>query len=609
MNVIRLLPDHIANQIAAGEVIQRPASVVKELVENAIDAGSGKIHILIKDSGKTLIQVIDNGQGMSADDARMSFERHATSKISTADDLFALKTKGFRGEALASIAAIAQVNLKTKKADQKLGTNIQIEGSRLSTHEQIVCANGTSFEVKNIFYNVPARRNFLKSDQIEFRHICDEFERLALAHPEIHFILDHNDKSVHNLPATNLRKRIIDAVGKSINDKLVPIEENTDIVKITGFVGKPEHSKKKRGEQFFFVNNRYFKESYFNHAIVSAYDNLLPSKHHPSYFLFFEIDAARIDVNVHPTKTEIKFEEDKYIYSIIRSAVKQALGKYNLTPALDFERENSFDLPYHMKNKDIVEPQIKVNPNYNPFNGGGNGNSISSGNNYSSAMNKQGFGDKKTDKAAWENFYNIEEEKQIENPLLIEVDSQLNFGDNFIEHGAFIAISNKSNLTLVHRRRAIHRIIYDEMMAFFISKPINSQTMLFPIEKELSNNEILALNGNESLLKRMGFNFEIGKNIISISAVPEVLQQEGILPCLEEIIHRIGDQELDKGELAHVMINSIAQSSSLCKLEKLNDAAYKHLLGQLLTCENHNYSPNGKLIINEISMDELQQKF
>ena len=368
MSVIRLLPDHIANQIAAGEVIQRPASVVKELVENAIDAGAEKIQVHIKDSGKTLIHVFDTGSGMSEQDARMSFERHATSKVSSAEDLFALSTKGFRGEALASIAAIAHVDLKTKESHSEVGTFIRIEGSKVITQEEIVCANGSSFEVKNLFYNVPARRNFLKSDQVEFRHICDEFERIVLAHPDIEFSLSHNAQIIYNLPATNLRKRITDVFGGSINDKLVPIEESTDIVKIHGFVGKPEHAKKKRGEQFFFVNNRFFKDTYFNHALMSAFDNLIAPKHYPSYFLFFEIDPERIDVNVHPTKTEIKFEEDRFIYSILKSSVKQALGKYNISPTLDFERETGFDLPYDMRNQDPKEPQIKVDTSYNPFN-------------------------------------------------------------------------------------------------------------------------------------------------------------------------------------------------------------------------------------------------
>lgn len=339
-DVIKLLPDHIANQIAAGEVIQRPASVVKELVENAIDAGATKIDVLIKDAGKTLIQVVDNGKGMSPFDARMCFERHATSKVQSADDLFHLTTKGFRGEALASIAAISHTTLKTKQPDAELGHLIQIEGSKITQEEVTTCPIGTSFEIKNLFFNVPARRNFLKSDSIELRHILDEFERIVLPHPEISFSIQHNETIIYNLQGSNLKKRILDVLGSAKSgEKLVPIDEETDIVKIKGFIGKPEFAKKKRGEQFFFVNNRFFKDNYFNHAINKAYEGLIQDKMFPTYFIYFEVNPQKIDVNVHPTKTEIKFEEDKMIYAILLSSIRQSLGKYNIAPTLDFSRK------------------------------------------------------------------------------------------------------------------------------------------------------------------------------------------------------------------------------------------------------------------------------
>ena len=366
-NIISLLPEHVANQIAAGEVVQRPASVVKELLENAIDAGATQIKLIVKDAGKTLVQVMDNGSGMSPFDARMCFERHATSKVSKAEDLFALTTKGFRGEALASIAAISHVTLKTKQAQEELGNILQIEGSKITQQEPIVCPNGSSFEVKNLFYNVPARRNFLKNENIEFRHILDDFERIALAHPEVFFTLRHNDSEIYNLPSAILKKRIVDILGKSSNEKLVPIEESTDIVELKGFVGKPEFAKKKRGEQFLFVNDRFFKDSFFNHAITQAFEGLLQPKTFPSYFLYLTVNPEKIDVNVHPTKTEIKFEEDRLIYAIILSSVRQALGKYNIAPTLDFSRETSFDIPHSMINQIPVEPKIRVNENYNPF--------------------------------------------------------------------------------------------------------------------------------------------------------------------------------------------------------------------------------------------------
>ncbi len=607
MSVIRLLPDHIANQIAAGEVIQRPASVVKELVENAIDAGAEKIQVHIKDSGKTLIHVFDTGSGMSEQDARMSFERHATSKVSSAEDLFALSTKGFRGEALASIAAIAHVDLKTKESHSEVGTFIRIEGSKVITQEEIVCANGSSFEVKNLFYNVPARRNFLKSDQVEFRHICDEFERIVLAHPDIEFSLSHNAQIIYNLPATNLRKRITDVFGGSINDKLVPIEESTDIVKIHGFVGKPEHAKKKRGEQFFFVNNRFFKDTYFNHALMSAFDNLIAPKHYPSYFLFFEIDPERIDVNVHPTKTEIKFEEDRFIYSILKSSVKQALGKYNISPTLDFERETGFDLPYDMRNQDPKEPQIKVDTSYNPFNSSsGNGKS---GN---TAIKNAGFGSSAEIKQEdWSNFYQVLAKDEPEQLLTIS-DEEANILDpnkNYLQKGAYLITESKSGLLLINRRRAMHRILYDEMMQQFISLPIASQTMLFPIEKSLTKREASDLEANESLLQRLGFQWTTTEETLEVTAIPSALQQEVVINCLDDIMTQFSFGEVEKGDIAHHIINSISRSAGMCKLEKMNESALEEFTSRLFACPDHMYNPDGNKIMSTLSMEEIQTKF
>ena len=368
MGLIQRLPEHIANQIAAGEVIQRHASVVKELMENAIDASSTSVMVVIKDAGRTLIQVIDDGDGMEEEDASACFLRHATSKISSANDLFQLQTKGFRGEALASIAAIAHVQLKTKHKDKtETGILLNIEGNTIKNTEKTVCPKGSSFEVKNLFYNVPARRNFLKSDTVEFGHIREEFERIVLAHPEIRFSLHHNTQEIYNLQSSNLRKRVVDVLGKSNNERLVPLEEQTNIVKISGFIGKPETARKTRGEQFFFVNNRFFKDAYFHHAVIKAFEGLIPERTFPSYFIFFEIDPAKIDVNIHPTKTEIKFEEDRFIYSILLSSIKQSLGKYNIFPTMDFELDTSFDIPSSLRKTDPVEPQIVVNPNFNPF--------------------------------------------------------------------------------------------------------------------------------------------------------------------------------------------------------------------------------------------------
>src|SRR5476651_2423752 len=367
-DIIHLLPDAVANQIAAGEVVQRPASAVKELVENSIDAGADRIQVILKEAGKALIQVIDNGMGMSVTDARMCFERHATSKIRKADDLFAIRTMGFRGEAMASIAAIAQVELKTRRYDDELGTSILIEGSEVIKQEPCQCEAGTSISIKNLFYNTPARRNFLKGNPVETRHIIDELQRIALANPGVFFTMHHDGQEVYHLPATTLKQRVIHLLGNNYNQRLVPVEEDTTIIKLHGYVGKPEFARKTRGEQFFFVNNRFIKDAYLNHAVLTAFEELLPDESYPLYVLFIDIDPSKIDINVHPTKTEIKYQDDKAIYAIIRSAVKRALGKYNITPTLDFDQENSIGhLVTSKPLEQIVQPTISFNPDFNPF--------------------------------------------------------------------------------------------------------------------------------------------------------------------------------------------------------------------------------------------------
>ena len=366
-DIIQLLPDHVANQIAAGEVVQRPASVVKELLENAIDAEATHIQLLIKDAGKTLIQVSDDGKGMSETDARLCFERHATSKIKMAEDLFQLKTKGFRGEALASIAAIAHVDLKSKQEEQEVGTEIKINGTKVESQEPCVTPKGTVVSVKNLFFNIPARRNFLKSNAVETRHIIDEFQRVALAHPQIAFSLHHNGSEIFQLPSTNHRQRIVNIFGAKTNEKLVPVEEETEILNVQGFVGKPEFAKRTKGEQFFFVNDRFIKSPYLNHAVTAAFEGLLKEKTYPSYFLYLNIDPKRIDINIHPTKTEIKFDDEHALYAILRSAIKHSLGQFNVAPVLDFERDANLDTPYSYKEKQAEHPIVEVDRNFNPF--------------------------------------------------------------------------------------------------------------------------------------------------------------------------------------------------------------------------------------------------
>src|ERR1700761_6181954 len=391
-DIIQLLPDSVANQIAAGEVVQRPASAVKELVENAIDAGADKIQLILKDAGKTLVQVIDNGCGMSLTDARMSFERHATSKIRKAEDLFAIRTMGFRGEAMASIAAIAQVELKTRRHEDELGTCIQIEGSEVLSQQACSANTGTSISVKNLFDNTPARRNFLKSNPVEMRHIIDEFQRVALANPNVFFTLHHDGQEVYHLQAEVLKQRIVHLFGSNYNQRLVPVEEDTSIIKLRGFVGKPEFARKTRGEQFFFVNNRFIRDAYLNHAVLTAFEELLPDESYPLYVLFIEIDPSKIDINVHPTKTEIKYQDEKAIYAIIRSAVKRSLGRYNITPSLDFDQENSIEHLITPKPfEQIVQPSISFNPDFNPFSTPGEKKSERSYSNESAYFERKGI--------------------------------------------------------------------------------------------------------------------------------------------------------------------------------------------------------------------------
>ncbi|MDP5098654.1 MAG: DNA mismatch repair endonuclease MutL [Crocinitomicaceae bacterium] len=607
-DIIQLLPDHIANQIAAGEVIQRPASVVKELLENAIDANATKVDVNIKDAGKTLIQVVDNGKGMSKSDAILCFERHATSKVRKADDLFALTTKGFRGEALASIAAIAHVEMKTKQADQATGTRIIIEGSKITKNEEVVCPNGTSFEIKNLFYNVPARRNFLKKESTEFRHILDEFERIALAHPALHLTLSHNGTEIYNLYSEVLRKRIANILGAGSNDKLVPIDESTDIVELKGYVLKPEHARKTRGEQYFFVNDRFFKSSYFNHAITKAFDGLIKNGLFPGYFLYLAVDPQKIDVNVHPTKTEIKFEEDKFIYAIIVSSIRQALGKYNIAPTLDFEPENSFEIPHSMRSQTPIEPTVRVNENYNPFSS--NAGKISSytgktSENQTSGITSHGFGQESAKTSDWENFYTIEEEDKVENlDLGLETRDQL----SYIIKGNYIFTPSKTGLMVIHAKRAIEQIVYTEISNSFITNPITSQSLLFPIEKEVSKSEKNTWLENRSILHQLGFQSSFNEDTLLINAVPSVLQEETISNSIDEIFSTIAYQEVEKGDLAHTLIGAIAKSASLKKLNLSTDEMIQSLIDQLFQCENHTYSPRNKKIIETISLDEIHQK-
>ena len=610
MSIIHLLPDHIANQIAAGEVIQRPASVVKELMENAIDAHATSVQLNVKDAGKTLIQVVDDGDGMSPEDAVKCFQRHATSKLKSAEDLFRLKTKGFRGEALASVASIAHVSMRTKKKDTETGTHIEVEGNTIKTNEQIVCSTGTIFEVKNLFYNVPARRNFLKSESIEFGHIRDEFERVALAHPDIKFSLHHNGQEIYQLQAGVLRMRVASIFGRNSNERLVPIEEQTNIVSIKGFLGKPDAAKKTRGEQFFFVNDRFFKDSYFHHAITKAFDGMISDKHYPSYCIYLDVDPAKIDVNIHPTKTEIKFEEDRFIYSILLSSVRQALGKYNIFPTLDFETETSFDVPSSFRKTEPIEPKITVDPSFNPFHTHKN-TSGSSGNGFSKALKSEGFGQAMPSPSDWEQFYQIEEESSSSDGMIST--QTIGFQDdtfrgNYLIHDRYIFSPTKSGLLVVDFKRAKWRILYTELIGKFIHQALESQQLLFPMEKEVSKMEMDLWLSHEKLLKQLGFHAEYDQETIFIHGVPTVLPENSVNDCIDSLLADLQDRDIDQGDVAHHLVRRLTQNASQETVIRQAEEA-QALIEALFQCEEHTLAPNGKKIMHTVLLTDIASNF
>ena len=609
MSIIHLLPEHVANQIAAGEVIQRPASVVKELMENSIDAGATFVQLNLKDAGKTLIQVVDDGDGMTPEDAVKCFQRHATSKLKSADDLFQLETKGFRGEALASIASIAHVSMRTKKEGVDTGTLIEVEGNTIKTNEQIVCSKGTSFEVKNLFYNVPARRNFLKSEGIEFGHIRDEFERVALAHPDIKFSLHHNGQEIYQLQAGVLRMRVASIFGRNSNERLVPIEEQTNIVSIKGFLGKPDAAKKTRGEQFFFVNHRFFKDSYFHHAISKAFEGMISEKHFPSYCIYLEVDPAKIDVNIHPTKTEIKFEEDRFIYSILLSSVRQALGKYNIFPTLDFETETSFDVPSSFRKTEPVEPQINVDPSFNPFQTQKFSNG-SSGNGFTKALKNEGFGQAMPSPSEWEQFYHIEESSPIQqtsNSESLDFENEASHG-HYLIHDRYIFSPTKSGLLVIDVKRAKWRILYDELIGKFIHQALDSQQLLFPIEKQVSNVEIDLWSNHEKLLQQLGFHCSIDGTMLSIHGVPSVLPENSIDSCIDSLLADLQNRDIDQGDVAHYLVRRLTQNAAK-DAQVRGSAEAQALIESLFQCEEHALAPNGKKVMHTVSLVDISSNF
>jgi len=613
-SIIQLLPDHVANQIAAGEVVQRPASVVKELLENAVDAKASDIKLIVKEAGKTLVQVIDNGLGMNTTDARLCFERHATSKIRQAEDLFDLHTKGFRGEALASIAAIAHVEMKTKQDQEELGTHIVIEGSKLITQEVAVLPKGTSFAVKNLFFNIPARRNFLKSETVEFRHVMDEFQRVAMAHPSISFTLIHNGSELYNLPSSNYRQRIVNIFGGKTNEKLVPVSEETELINITGFVGKPEFAKKSRGEQFFFVNDRYIKSAYLHHAIMNAYEGLLKEGNQPSYFLYLQVPPHTIDINIHPTKTEIKFDDEHSLYAILRSAVKHSLGQFNVAPVLDFERDSNLDTPYQYKDKEADFPTIQVDSSFNPF-----------ATDKPAAKSLSSFGSYKreTTTASWESLYvglkqetqELEqfsfESEEVTGKLFDDEVEETKSSSTYQIHKKYIVSAIKSGMLVIDQGRAHQRVLYEQFLTNITVQKASSQQLLFPLGLYFSSEEMVLLKELQSSLENTGFVFDaFNCDSVQISGLPIGMAESEVSIVLEELISNL-QNEIPESSFSQSdsIAKSMAKSMAVKTGTYLTVKEQENLVNSLFACKDPNVSPFQKPTFITLTVEDLDKRF
>ncbi len=626
-DVIQLLPESVANQIAAGEVVQRPASVVKELLENAIDAGATQLKLLIRDAGKTLVQVIDNGCGMSETDARMSFERHATSKIRDAKDLFSINTMGFRGEALASIAAVAQVELRTRRALDELGVRIVIEDSTVQVQEACQTPQGTSIAVKNLFYNVPARRNFLKSDPVEMRHIMDEFQHVAMAHPDIFFSLHHNDQEIFHLPPGNLRQRIVKIFGEQVNKKLVPVEEKTDILRITGFVGKPDYFKKSRGEQLFFVNKRFIKSSYLHHAVMSAYEEMLPADSYALYTLFLDIDPARIDINVHPTKQEIKFDDERLVYNYLKVTVRHALGTHNITPSLDFEQEPAFQsTPTRTPSLNRPADNAGSGSDYHPDDRRQQNNlrnwqrayegldmfAPNNGSDPSTAGNADpdaAFLAPEFDSAA----PHFEVRASAENAQLDEGTGSFSKGikEPYQIHGQYIVSHIKSGFLLIDQQAASERILYERYAEALGNQPMATQNALFPKTLELPPADALLLRSILPEVNRLGFDIsEFGGNAFVVHGTPAELsgnQSEELL--VEKLLAQYKENlDLELG-LQDRLARAMARSAALRRGQMLTIAEMQDLTDRLFACATPYASPSGKNCFLAYDLETLRKQF
>ncbi len=616
-SIIQLLPEQLINQIAAGEVVQRPASVIKELLENSIDAGATSIEVILKDAGKTLIQVIDNGKGMTPMDAIMSFERHTTSKIKTTQDLFNLTTLGFRGEALASISSVAQVTLLTRITDQELGTLVEIEGNKLKKNEPIICAKGSNLSVKNLFFNVPARRNFLKSNAVEIKHLLNEFIHISLCHPEIILKFTHQDQLIFDLTSTNLAGRIQQIYdGISAKDLLI-LNEETTAVNFYGYVGSPSIAKNARGEQFFFVNNRFVRSNYLNHAVQTAFESLIPKGHFPFFVLFIHLDPSKIDINIHPTKTEIKFDDEHSLYAILRSTIKHSLGQFNVAPILDFDRDPNLDTPYQYKNKEAEYPTIQVDSSFNPF---ANEKPVKSTSSFSSSSSYK----KSEVQPSWESLYvGLEqiqgeefgtssfETEAVSSSLFDDVETEHEAGRTFQIHKKYIFSTIKSGMLVINQGRAHQRILYEEFLTNITVNKAPSQQLLFPLELFYSVNEMEMIKELQVSLEALGFVFEaINDDSLVISGIPVRATESQVSIVIDDLLN---DLYQGISTDSYSLNDSIAKSLSKCLAIKtgtyLTEKEQENLVNNLFACKEPNITPFNKPTFITLSVDDLDKKF
>ena len=577
-DIIKILPIDVSNKIAAGEVVQRPSSVLKELIENSIDADSTKIQIIIKDAGKNLIQVIDNGKGMSKNDMHLSFVKHATSKIVKIEDVFSISSMGFRGEALASIASVSMVEMESVNKKEN-GNYIEIQGGELVSEKESNIQEGTSIKIKSIFYNVPARRAFLKSDFVELRHILDVFHRLAISHPKIEFSFINNEEEIFYLKPQSLNKRIISIFGEKIRENLIPINESTQIADISGYVLKPEFSKKSRNNQFIFVNSRYIKSQFISHSISSSYEGLLKDGYHPGYFLFIDIDPSKIDVNVHPNKTEIKFDDDQNLYSIINSSVKHCLGIYQVSPVLDFDKNPSMDISYNQIKSQPVNPSIEINSDFNPF----------------------------------EIFNDSEEKKVHEDFSDFNKDLELEVGDNkhskiFQILNKFIISTNKSSLIIINQNLAHQRILYESFLKSIFDNTINSQKLIFPIELKLSKKQLLLYDKINDDFNSIGFDISIKKDLMIVKSVPYGIEKSDVEEVVENMLNEDFNISNDLST-SDFFAKRLSKITSIKSGQKLNLDEQEYIVNHLFSCKEPNLSPDNKQIFITLSKNDIEKKF